>query len=45
MTGTPKVQIEQDRHRLQLTHDDVAQDPQEWKDPFRVGRAATELTA
>src|SRR5215831_786685 len=43
MIGT-QVHIEQDRHRLQLADDDVAQDADERKDPFAVRAPARELT-
>ena len=40
-----EVDVEQDRHRLQLTNDDVAEDANERKDSFRVRDPAGQLTA
>src|SRR5262245_1374534 len=41
----PEVHIEQDRDRLQLSHDDVREDAEEREDPFRVRHATGPLTA
>ncbi len=38
-----EVDVEQDRHRLQLAHDDVREDPQHRKDSLGMGGASPEL--
>ena len=38
-----EVEVEQDRHRLELADDDVAEDTQEREDPLGVGDAPAQL--
>src|SRR6266550_8967173 len=43
--GHAEIYIEQNRHRLQLAHDDVAQDADEGENPFRMRDSAGQLAA
>jgi hypothetical protein len=40
-----EIDVEQDRHRLELAHDDVAQDADEGENPLRVRYSSRQLTA
>src|SRR6266853_1060850 len=41
--GNAQIDVEQNRHRLQLAYDDVAEDAYEWKDSFGVRHPAGPL--